>query len=247
MSEAELEDIVKMGMTGDRASRIAAANENDATRGLIGTYGGIVGGTPIRTPRAPQEEDRVANEVRNARARTETQSALLGGDNPDIYESEGTTGYQGAAPTKQTSATPNPLATPFRQGGFNAAGATPVGPGATPMRTPRDSFRLNDQTPGQTQLVNQTPRELKLQQNAVRDSLRGRLSALPKPKETEWELELPEEQQESGDMVDGLEEDSAIRDERERQIREATERAELKRQTQAVSYTHLTLPTKRIV
>ncbi|KAI7539299.1 Pre-mRNA-splicing factor, partial [Hortaea werneckii] len=81
VSEGELEDIVKMGMSGERASTLAEGSENENTRGLIGNYQNqMVGATPIRTPRAPQEEDRIANELRNARARTETQSALFGGE-----------------------------------------------------------------------------------------------------------------------------------------------------------------------
>lgn len=232
VGESELEDIVKMGMAGERATSSAGTSENEATRGLVSNYGGVVGGTPIRTPRAPQEEDRVANEVRNARARTAMQSALLGGDNADIEEGEGTTGYQGIAPSKQATSTPNPMATPYRQGGPNGVGATPRGPGGTPMRTPRDNFRLNDQTPNQ--VAGQTPREIRLQRDAIKNSLRGKLASLPKPKETEWELELPEEQQElTRDGQLGVE-DAAIRDERNEQLRLAAEREEFKRQTQVI-------------
>ena len=61
------------------------------------------------------------------------------------------------------------------------------------MRTPRDTLRLNQEN--NMQLVGQTPRELRLHENAKRDDLRSRLSALPKPKETSWEFELPEEQE----------------------------------------------------
>ncbi|KAL1644715.1 Pre-mRNA-splicing factor cef1 [Diplodia intermedia] len=228
VSENELEEIVKMGMVGERANQLAGSSDNEATRGLIGNYANIVGNTPIRTPRAPQEEDHIANEIRNARARTETQSALLGGENTEMYE-EGTTGFGGAAPSKQTVATPNPMATPFRQGGV---GATPMrqGPGATPMRTPRDNFSLNRENG--MQLVGQTPRDIKLREQAMRSDIKSRFAALPKPKETEWELELPEEQQE---LINAeiSEEDAAIRDQRNKEIREARERIEFARQTQA--------------
>ena len=232
VSESELEDIVKMGMAGERASALAGSSDNEATRGLIGSYTNIVGNTPIRTPRAPQEEDRVANEIRNARARTETQSALLGGENTVLEEGPGSTGFEGATPSRHQISTPNPLATPFRQGGV---GATPMrngsGPSATPLRTPRDNFRLNSEDG--LQVVGQTPREIRQHENMVRQGLRGKLAALPKPKETEWELELPDEQEEGG-VEEISEEDAAIRDERERQIREAAQRADFKRQTQVV-------------
>ncbi|KAI9666735.1 MAG: Pre-mRNA-splicing factor cef1 [Alyxoria varia] len=233
VGEDELEDIVKMGMAGERANQSANASESDTTRSLVGNYSGMVGNTPIRTPRAPQEEDRVANEIRNARARTDTQSALLGGDNPDVEESSGTTGYEGVTPSKQQTATPNPMATPLRQAN-GVGGATPAGaPGATP-RTPRDNFRLNDQTP--QQLPGQTPREVKLAQAASKNSLRSKLSALPKPREEEWELELPDEKPEAGGTGDAMDvdEDSAVRDAREAALKAERERAEFKRQTQVV-------------
>ncbi|KAK4999832.1 Pre-mRNA-splicing factor cef1 [Elasticomyces elasticus] len=231
VGEAELEQIVKMGIAGERATVAAGSSENEATRGLIGNYSGIVSSTPLRTPRAPQEEDRIANELRNARLRTETQSALLGGENAELYEGSGTTGYEGIAPSKQQVATPNPMATPFRQP--NGVGATPArGPSATPMQTPRDNFRLN-QDDGGMQLVSQTPRDVRLREQAMRSELRSKLSSLPRPKETEWELVLPEEQQEV-QQVELSEEDAAIRDQRNAAVLAAQQRAELLRQTQVV-------------
>ena len=231
VSESELEDIVKMGMAGDRATMNAEASENDATRGLLGNYSGAVGATPIRTPLAPQEEDRIANELRNARARTETQSALYGGENTPLQGSGSTTGYEGVAPSKQTSSTPNPLATPMRNRTVN--GATPArGPGATPMRTPRDNFHLNQEDGA---LVSQTPRDIRMREQATQNSLRSKLSSLPKPKETEWELELPDEQEEvSGSTQELSEEDAAVRDARNAEIAEAAALAEFKRQTKVV-------------
>ena len=244
VSESELEDIVKMGMSGDRASMMAEASENDATKGLVSNYANAVGATPIRTPRAPQEEDRVANELRNARARTETQSALFGGENTPMREDGATTGYDGVAPSKETSATPNPLATPLRNGAINGIGGTPArGPGATPMRTPRDTFNLN-QEDGSS--VGQTPRDIRLHEQAAKSSLRSKLAGLPKPKETEWELELPEERDELPIFTNQQmsEEDAAIRDARNAAAAEAAALAEFKRQTQVVQKR---LPRPKIV
>ncbi|KAF1349071.1 pre-mRNA splicing factor cef-1 [Delphinella strobiligena] len=228
VGESELEEIVKMGLAGERANLAAGGSDNDATRALIGNYSDMVAATPIRTPRAPQEEDRIANEIRNARARTETQSALLGGENTDMIEGDSTTGYGGVAPTKHTSATPNPMATPFR----NSMGATPGRVGATPLRTPRDSYALNQDNA--MQLVGQTPRDLRLREQAMRGDLRSKLSSLPKPKESEWELELPDEQEETAPGAETSEEDAAIIDARMNEARDAAARAELKRQSQVV-------------
>ena len=234
VGEGELENIIKMGLSGERASQVAGNSENEATRGLIGNYSTIAGSTPIRTPRAPQEEDRVANEIRNARARTETSSALLGGENTPLYEGNSSTGFSGIAPSKQQISTPNPMATPFRQAGPGGISSTPTPNGrgvqATPLRTPRDNFHLNDLNNGS---VGQTPREIKLAEAVSKGSLRGRLAALPKPKETDWELELPDEQAEPVQAPD-LEEDAADRDRRDRVAREMADQAEFRRQSQVL-------------
>lgn len=233
VSEGELEDIIKMGMAGDKAAKLAG-EEEAGTRSLIGNYSAMTGATPIRTPRAPPQEDHIANEIRNIRALTETQSSLLGGENTPLHEGGASTGFDGIAPRRQDIVTPNPMATPFRQGA-NGIGATPmrggIGPGATPLRTPRDQFALNNEDG--THFIGSTPREVKMHENFVRQQLRGKLASLPRPKETEWELEeLPSESQEPTAGVYGVEEDSEERDRREAQIRKAAAEAEFKRQTQ---------------
>lgn len=235
VSESELEEIVKMGMAGERANKMAGGE--DLTRGLVGNYSALVGGTPIRTPRAPPEEDRIANEIRNIKALTETQSSLLGGENNPLSEEGGTTGFEGIAPRKHQLVTPNPMATPFRQGA-NGVGATPMGPpsipGATPMRTPaRDNLAINKELGG-GELVGSTPREVKVRENFMRQQLRSQLGLLPKPKETEWELEeLPSETSEPFTHGLSVEEDAAERDRRNKAIQEKAARAEFKRQSQA--------------
>ena len=238
VDETELEDIVKMGMVGEQAHRLASEGENEATKGFIGNYTGIVGGTPIRTPRAPPQDDHIANEIRNIRALTETQSSLLGGENTPLHEGIGSTGFDGVAPRKHVVATPNPMATPLRQVGPNGIGATPsrtpMGLGATPMRTPRDSFAINQDDPGAMQLVGNTPREVKLREQSLRRQLKSQFAALPKPKAMEFELELPEEQQETNGNVELSEEDAEERDRRNQAIREAAERADFKRRTQVL-------------
>ncbi|KAI1188938.1 pre-mRNA splicing factor component-domain-containing protein [Nemania serpens] len=231
VSEGELEDIVKMGMMGERANLLAQSSENDATRGLVTSYSSLNMQTPIRTPMAPAQEDRVATEIRNIRALTENQSALLGGENADLAEGSGSTGFEGATPRKQVIATPNPMATPLRSG-MNGVAATPRRVGQTPLRTPRDSFALNKDD-NEMALAGGAANDMRLRELAMKHQLKQGLASLPKPKETEWELELPETQQE---MVasDGLDEDAEVRDQRQRAIREAQEQLELKRRTQVM-------------
>lgn len=101
VGESELEDIVKMGLTGQR----------------------VITNTPIRTPMAAKEEDVIANEVRNARLRTETQSALLGGDNPDFVGDEAPVSLSTPSARHQM-VTPNPMATPFRSSTGEHIGAS---------------------------------------------------------------------------------------------------------------------------
>lgn len=231
VSDSELDEIVKMGMIGERASAMARESDNDATRGLVGNYSALNTNAPIRTPRAPPQEDHIANEIHNIRALTETQSSLLGGENTPLHQGPGSTGFESVAPRRQVVATPNPLATPLRPAA-NGVGATPLRAGQTPLRTPRDTFSLNA-ADGDMSMVGGTPADAKMRELSLRHQLKQRLASLPKPKETEWELELPEEQQEPKTQ-EQLEEDAAERDRRERELREARELLERRRRTQVM-------------
>ncbi len=94
VSEGELEEIVKMGMVGERANTMARESENEATRGLVGDYAALNTNAPIRTPMAPAQEDHIANEIRNIRALTQTQSSLLGEENTPLREGTSSTGIR---------------------------------------------------------------------------------------------------------------------------------------------------------
>ncbi|KAF4987245.1 hypothetical protein FGRMN_10473 [Fusarium graminum] len=229
VSESELDDIVKMGRMGEAANLRARESENDATRGLVNTYSTLNAGTPIRTPKAPEQEDHIANEIRNIRALNDTNSALLGGENTPLHEGASSTGFDGITPRKQTISTPNPMATPFRADGV---GATPGRPGQTPMRTPRDTLSLNQD--GGMSVVSATPRDLRLRDLAVRNQVKSGLASLPKPKDTEWEFDIPDEEKELMQVDEMTEEDAAERDRRERERREAEEALEFRRRTQVM-------------
>ncbi|KAG5926310.1 Pre-mRNA-splicing factor cef1 [Claviceps africana] len=231
VGEGELEEIIKMGKIGEAANAVARESDNDATRGFVNSYSTLNTGAPIRTPRAPEQEDHIANEIRNIRALNETRSALLGGENTPLREGAGSTGFEGIAPRKQTIATPNPLATPLRANGAGV-GATPARPGQTPMRTPRDTFALNREDGSS---VGATPRDVRMQELALRSQLRSRLASLPKPKDSEWEFELPDEKQEGSHGASAQEEeDAAERDRREQERRAAEDELERLRRTQVM-------------
>ncbi|KJZ79759.1 Pre-mRNA-splicing factor cef-1 [Hirsutella minnesotensis 3608] len=230
VGDGELEDIIKMGKIGEAANDMARASENDATRGFVNSYSTINTGAPIRTPKVPEQEDHIANEIRNIRALNETNSALLGGENTPLHQGAGSTGFEGIAPRRQTVATPNPMATPFRAA--NGVDATPGRPGQTPLRTPRDTFALN-QHDGMS-LASATPRDVRMREMAMRSQLRAGLSSLPKPKDSDWEFELPEEEQETIMSEEARQEDAAERDRRERERRAAEEELERRRRTQVM-------------
>ena len=228
VSDGELEEIVKMGMAGERASKLAG-DDNDGTKGLISNYNNMVGSTPIRTPRAPPQEDHIANEIRNIRALTETQSSLLGGENTPLHEGSASTGFDGVVPRSHAMVTPNPMATPFRQGGPTGTAATRVG--ATPLRTPRDNFALNKDS--ERQVVLKTPRDSRIREDLTRQQLRAKLSTLPRPKETEWELEeLPSESAEPSGQTEPSAADATERDRCADEARKAAATAEFQRQSQ---------------
>ena len=109
VSDAELEEIVKMGLAGDRAIKAAGEDVADG-KGLASNYTNTVGATPIRTPRAPAQEDHIANSIKDIRALTETQSSLLGGENTALHTGASSTGFEGVAPRRNEMVTPNPMA-----------------------------------------------------------------------------------------------------------------------------------------
>ncbi|KAG9258957.1 pre-mRNA splicing factor component-domain-containing protein [Emericellopsis atlantica] len=225
VGEGELEEIIKMGKLGEAANTMARESDNDATRGLVNSYSTVNNSAPIRTPKVAEQDDHIANEIQNIRALKNTQSALLGGENTPLHEGSSSTGFDGIAPRKQNMVTPNPMATPR---GPNGVAATPGRPG----QTPRDVYALNDDDGSFN--VSATPRDIRLRDKGLKGQLRSGLASLPKPKETEWELDIPEEQEEEMQVEELTEEDAAERDRRERERREAEEALERRRRTQVM-------------
>merc|ERR1719160_765756 len=220
VGEGELEEIIKMGKLGEAANTMARESDNDATRGLVNSYSTVNNSAPIRTPKVAEQDDHIANEIQNIRALKNTQSALLGGENTPLHEGSSSTGFDGIAPRKQSMVTPNPMATPR---GPNGSAATPGRPG----QTPRDVYALNDDDGSFN--VSATPRDIRLRDKGLKGQLRSGLASLPKPKDTEWELDIPEEQKEEMQVEELTEEDAAERDRRERERREAEEALERRR------------------
>ncbi|CAO3607013.1 unnamed protein product [Mucor hiemalis] len=164
VGEQELEDIVKSGFAGENAKNLVLENEVDATQGLIGDYEFTPNRLTTRTPRAPPSNDNLMIEARNLIALSNAQTPLLGGENSSLLEG---TGFAGATPRHAPIQTPNPMATPLRNG-----------------------HAMDDNTPFKT------PREEKSSQMQKKRSLLQGLSSLPKPR-NEWEIKLPDMEDES--------------------------------------------------
>jgi len=87
VDEAELEQIVKMGLSGESVRGLVDDTGNDASRGLLSDYSRMDTTAPIRTPMTPAArtsriryranivEDRLRVEAQNLRALTSTQSS----------------------------------------------------------------------------------------------------------------------------------------------------------------------------
>ncbi|KAG7273014.1 hypothetical protein CRUP_011898 [Coryphaenoides rupestris] len=194
ISDAELEEVVKVGVASEVARQAAEESEsgNSASSALLSEYSltnNMSAG--LRTPRTPAAQDKIMQEAQNLMALTNIDTPLKGGLNTPLHQSD----FSGSTPQRQQVQTPNTvITTPFRtptqsqgsEGMTPQAGAAggmtprgPVTPGLTPGRTPlRDKLNINSEE----QLAD--PAE-SLQQ------LKQGLSSLPVPK-NDFEIVLPE-------------------------------------------------------
>ncbi|BGP56166.1 hypothetical protein JCM8202_005934 [Rhodotorula sphaerocarpa] len=238
VSETELEDLVKIGRAGESARAMVDENGNEASQGLLGEYSAIGNAREARTPRTAPQHDNVMAEARNLRNMTAQQTPLLGEENTPMRDLVGRTGFEGATPAGQVSATPNPLATPLRSGQSDVSMTPASSVGATPLRTPmRDNLNINDEN---ASMYGATPREDRHRLNDVKRQLRAGFSSLPQPK-NEYELVLPEEQEEaeaageSAEVAEAMRiEDRSEREARLKELRDKEEKLELERRSQAV-------------
>src|SRR5579862_9433966 len=219
VGETELEEIVKIGLSGESVRGLVDETGTDASRGLLSDYSRMATATPVRTPMTPAAQDRLQIEARNLRALTQTQSSLLGGENTPLHESGGT-GFS-ALPTRDVVATPNPLATPLR--GPN--GMSAPRPGATPLRTPRDTLSLNEAYGAIDE------------EKIAKQKVRLGLASLPKPK-NDFELVLPDEEEEEEEEepmeIELSKEDAEERDRRIKAAEEAERIEQLNRRSQVL-------------
>ena len=180
-----------------------------------------------------QTEDTVMMEARNLRNMTIAQTPLLGDENTPLHTGPGGgSGFEGATPRHQVAFTPNPLATPMREGPLDVS-ATPRLASATPLRTPlRDSLSIN---PDKYSVSGGTPRDQRLRASSAKRALKTGFLNLPKP-ENNFELLVPDEEDKETLDTNGQKilEDAADRDAEIKRLQDEEERKSLARRSQAV-------------
>ncbi|XP_003963891.1 cell division cycle 5-like protein [Takifugu rubripes] len=241
ISDAELEEVVKLGLASEVARQAAEESEsgNSASSALLSEYSVTNTVTGLHTPRTPAVQDRILQEAQNLMALTNIDTPLKGGLNTPLHESD----FSGVTPQKQQIQTPNTvLSTPFRTPGPGqgqesmtpqAGGAmTPRGavtpgltPGLTPGRTPlRDKLNIN----AEEQLTD--PAYAKHAQKESLQQLRQGLLSLPAPK-NDFEIVLPENAEKELEEMEtegGFTEDASEVDARKQAQLDAEREKELK-------------------
>ncbi|KAJ3364750.1 Pre-mRNA-splicing factor cef1 [Kappamyces sp. JEL0680] len=218
VTEADVEDIVKMGVSGEAARAMVEGGETPAS--FLGEGSSLSVPTAMRTPRVVTEQggDVLKTMARNLKAMTDSQTPLFGGDIP----LEGSMDFA-ATPQRAVAATPNAL----MQGATPRVGATPRGPvlGKTPAR---DAMGIN--TPHHSSGFEETPRG---QPTMFRQQLSSLFSALPKPK-NDFEIVLPDVDDDEGRQDADRVEDSEVVKARQEAERQAELERKLKLRSQAV-------------
>ncbi|MEE6514022.1 hypothetical protein FKM82_021944, partial [Ascaphus truei] len=240
ISDAELEEVVKIGQASEIARQTAEESgiTNSASSTLLSEYNVANNSIALRTPKTPAAQDRILQEAQNLMALTNVDTPLKGGLNTPLHESD----FSGVTPQRQVVQTPNTvLSTPFRTPSQSSEGSTPRGGmtpkpviGATPGRTPlRDKLNIN---PEDGTIDYNDPSYIKQLEKESREQLRLGLMALPSPK-NDFEIVLPENAErelEERDQDDNFVEDAADLESRKQAMRDAQRARELKQRHKAV-------------
>ncbi|KAI5064122.1 hypothetical protein GOP47_0020792 [Adiantum capillus-veneris] len=219
ISDRELEEIAKMGSSNDLlAGDEELGGGGGVTRMLLPSYGQTprLGMTPLRTPqRTPAGKgDAIMMEAENLARLRQTQTPLLGGENPELHPSD----FSGVTPKKKEIQTPNLIATPAQ---------TPSGGmGLTP--SVRMTPTLKDSIYGTPKGTPSRGEEL-----LVKENLRAGLGDLPAPK-FEYQIVVPELVPEEPETAEVLEEDMSDKLARDRAEEAARQAALLLRRSKVL-------------
>ncbi|MQL88180.1 hypothetical protein Taro_020733 [Colocasia esculenta] len=236
ISDQELEEIAKMGYASDLVSGSEdLAEVSSATRALLTNYSQTPrqGMTPFQTPqRTPAgKADAIMMEAENLARWRESQTPLLGGENPELHPSD----FSGVTPRKREMQTPNPMATPLASPGPRGlttprTGMTPARDGhsygATPRETPfRDDLHINADVDG-----------MKLEhrrQAELRKDLVSGLISLPQPK-NEYQIVIQPIPEEAEEAEDKIEEDMSDRIARQKAEEQGRQEALLRKRSKVL-------------
>ncbi|XP_020079676.1 cell division cycle 5-like protein [Ananas comosus] len=238
ISDHELEEIAKMGYASDLVLATEELSEGSgATRALLANYSQTprLGMTPLRTPqRTPAGKgDAIMMEAENLARLRESQTPLLGGENPDLHPSD----FSGVTPRKREIQTPNPMATPLASPGpvslTPRIGMTPSRDGhsfgATPKGTPfRDELHINEEM----EMHDSGKLELR-RQAELRKNLRSGLMNLPQPK-NEYQIVIQPIPEENEEVEEKVEEDMSDRIAREKAEEQARQEALLRKRSKVL-------------
>ncbi|XP_027368039.1 cell division cycle 5-like protein isoform X2 [Abrus precatorius] len=237
ISDQELEEIAKLDYASDLAGNEEPVEGGGATRALLANYAQTPGQgmTPLRTPkRTPAGKgDAVMMEAENLARLRESQTPLLGGENPELYPSD----FSGVTPKKKEIQTPNPMltpsATPGGEGLTPKIGMTPARDGLTFSMTPkgtplRDELHINEEM----NMHESTKLELQRQAD-VRRSLRSGLGRLPQPK-NEYQIMMQPVPEDAEEPEQKIEEDMSDRIAREKAEEEARQQALLRKRSKVL-------------
>lgn len=193
ISDAELEQVVKLGKASESAREAAEESGNKVSETLLPDYSLTPGTLSARTPRTPAtNRDSILMEAQNIMALSNVDTPLKGGLNTPLHESD----FSGITPKRDAVSTPNNLiVTPFR--------AAPQGTGLTPNRTP--GLKGKEMTPGTTPLRDKlsiNPEDhlgfedvmaAKNYKMESRNNLKKALTSLPVPR-NDYEIVVPEDE-----------------------------------------------------
>lgn len=238
ISDHELEEIAKMGYASDLLAENEELTEGSAaTRALLANYSQTPrqGMTPMRTPqRTPAGKgDAIMMEAENLARLRDSQTPLLGGDNPELHPSD----FTGVTPRKKEIQTPNPMLTPsMTPGGAGLTpriGLTPSRDGSsfsmTPKGTPfRDELHINEDMD-----MHESAKLERQRREEARRSLRSGLTGLPQPK-NEYQIVAQPPPEESEEPEEKIEEDMSDRIAREKAEEEARQQALLKKRSKVL-------------
>lgn len=237
ISDHELEEIAKMGYASDILVGGEELSEGSgATRALLANYSQTPqpGMTPLRTPqRTPAGKgDAIMMEAENLARLRESQTPLLGGQNPELHPSD----FSGVTPKKREIQTPNPLltpsATPGGAGLTPRIGMTPSRDGyfnMTPKGTPvRDELHINEDMDVQDGAKLDQRRQADLRRN-----LRSGLINLPQPK-NEYQIVMQPVLEDNDEPEVKIEEDMSDRIAREKAVEEARQQALLRKRSKVL-------------